>query len=153
MDRKRLIQITVVGSTLLVVVAVAVLPWRHVLALPDSVRIAGRLVHPQPIGTHLYQMDLPSFLLGLLILATLAAVAVVVVDRGRWPSRVIFASGCGIVMLTLFVQQSHATQIFIGSSQIQPGNTVALAAGLVIAIASASWIFQSSPSALRAVTA
>ena len=56
-------------------------------------------------------------------------------------------------LLTLFVQQSHATQIFIGSSQIQPGNTVALAAGLVIAIASASWIFQSSPSALRAVTA
>ena len=153
MDRKRLVQVTVVGSALLVVVAVAVLPWRHVLALPDSVRIAGRPIYPQPIGTHLYQMDLPSFLAGLLILATLAAMAVLVIDRGRWPSLVIFMSGCGIVMLTLFVQQSHATQIFIGSSQIQIGNTVALMAGLVIAIASASWIFQSNRSAHNAATA
>jgi len=141
-DPRRLIQITVAVFALLVVMAVLVLPWRRVLALPESVRIGGRLVHPRPIGAHLYQMDLQLFLVGLLALAIIAAITGLVVDRGPWPSRVMFASGCGIVMLTLYVQQSYATQVFIGSSQIQPGNAVALVAGLVIACVAASRIFR-----------
>ena len=98
-------------------------------------------------------MDLPFFLAGLLTLATLAALAVLAIDRGRWPTWVIFASGCGIVMLVLFVQESPAMYIFIGNSHFQRGTTVALAAGLLIAIASASWILQSRRSAHSAVMA
>ena len=106
MDRKGLIQICCAVSALLVVIAVCVLPWRHVLALPESVRIAGVVIHPQPIGTHLYQMDLPLYLAGLLALAALAVTASLVLDRGRWPALVIVTSGAGIIVLTLFVQQS-----------------------------------------------
>jgi len=150
-DRRRLVQITVAVSALLVIVAVLVLPWRHVLALPDSALIGGRLIHFRPIGAHLYQMNLPLFLVALLTLALIAAVTSLVIDRGRWPSWVIFGLGCGIVVLTLFVQQSYATQVWIGSSQIQPGNAVAVVAGLAMAIGAASWIFQGTRSLHRPV--
>ena len=153
MDRRRLIQITVASSALLVVMAVLVLPWRHVLVLPDSALIGGRSIHFHPIGAHLYQMDLPLFLVALLALAVIAAVTSLVIDRGRWPSWVILGSGCGIVGLTLFVQQSPATQVWIGSSQIQPGNVVALLAGLAIAISAASWVVRSTHSSHRPLAA
>lgn len=121
-------------SLLLVVAAVAFLPWRTVFATPKSVRIAGQLVHPTRFGSHLYQMDLPFYLAGLLILAAVAFGMGLLLDRGRWPSRLIFVSGVGVVVLTLLVQQAPATTVFIGGSHIQPGNTVALLAGFLVTL-------------------
>ena len=153
MDRKRLIRICVAVSVIGVVVAVVVLPWRTVATMPASVHIGGQVFHPPQLGTRLYAMGRPFYLVGLLTLAALAAGGSLVLDRGRWPSRVIFASGVGIVMLVLLVQQSAATDGYLGGGQIQPGNTVALASGLIVTLAATWWMFlRTRPSTQPAAT-
>ncbi len=77
-------------------------------------------------------------LVGLMILAALAAFTGVGQNRGRWPSRVVFVSGVGSVMLALLVQQAPATQALLSSSQIQSGSVAALTKGLIIAVVGAS---------------
>src|ERR1035437_6062853 len=98
MERRRVMQMSLAVSLLLVVGAAVFLPWRTVFAVP-GVRIAGQFVHPTRFGSHLYQMDLPLHLAGLLILAAFAFGMSLLLDRGRWPSRLIFISGVGIVMV------------------------------------------------------
>jgi len=134
-------QMSLAVSLLLVVGAVVFLPWRTVFALPESVRIAGQFAHPTRFGSHLYQMDLPFYLAGLLMLTAVAFSMGLLLDRGRWPSRLIFVSGVGIVVVTLLVQQDPATTVFIGGSQIQPGNTIALLAGFLVTLTGAWAIF------------
>lgn len=154
MDRRRLIQICVFASALAVAVAVAILPWRTVLLVSRSRFQGEQILTPSQGGARLYQMHLPIYLGSLLILAAFAAVAGLVLDRGRWPSRVIFASGVGIVMLTLLIGAHPDPDDLIGSNpQVQPGNTVALVGGLIIAVAGAWWIFMRTRTANRTAPA
>ncbi len=139
MDRRRLIQIVVAVSALAVAVSTFFFSCRTVRAPTDGVRVGGQLVHPFPVGPRLFQMGLPVYMVGLLVLAVAAVVACAVLDRGRWPGRVVFVSGVGITLLTLLVQQSPATEAVLGS-QIQVGSIVALGAGLTISVAGALWI-------------
>jgi hypothetical protein len=141
MERRRVMQMSLAISLLLVVGAVAFLPWRTVFAIP-GVRIAGQFVNPTRFGSHLYQMNLPFYLAGLFMLTAVAVGMGLLLGRGRWPSRLIFLSGVGIVMLTLLVQQAPATTAFIGVSRIQPGNTVALLAGFLVTLTGACAIFR-----------
>jgi hypothetical protein len=107
----------------LVIVAVAFLPWREV-GPPN----------PFVSGSHLPQMGLPWSTAGLVVMAVLAFAMGLFIDRGDWPTRLVIASGVGIVVLVLAVQVNPATSVLITSSwHIHLGDAVAILAGVLIA--------------------
>ena len=122
-DHHPLIQVCLVALSLLVIGAVAFLPWRDI-GLPN----------PFVSGTHLYQMGVPFQMAGLVVLALLALLMGLSIDHGDWPARIVTASGIGIVVLVLIVQLNPATSVLIVSSlHIHLGNAVAIVAGALIA--------------------
>lgn len=95
-------------------------------------------------------MGLPLLLAGLVILALLATLMGLMLDHGDWPSRVITASGIGIVVLVLAVQVNPATSVVIASSRhIHSGNAVAIVAGALIAMVGTLCIFLRAQSARK----
>jgi hypothetical protein len=133
------IQWSLATLSLLVIIAVAVLPWRDV-GPPN----------PFVSGTHLYQMGLPALMVGLVIFALLAPLMGLMLDRGDWPARLITVSGVGIVVLVLLVQHSAATSVLIASSlHIHAGNALAIVAGVLIALVGALCLLQRTGSSRR----
>jgi len=127
----RLTRCVVGVLSLFVIVAVAFLPWRDV-----------GIGNPFHLGAHLYQMGLPVLTAGLVVLALTAAFSGYLLDRGDWPTRLVTASGMGIVVLVLLVQQSAATGVLAVSTwHIHTGNAVAIGAGGLIALIGVSLLF------------
>lgn len=130
-DHQALIQYTLVALALLVIVAVAFLPWRDV-GPPN----------PFVSGSHLYQMGIPMLMAGLVTLALLAFLMSFILDHGDWPARIVTACGIGIVVLVLVVQLDPATSVLIASSlHIHLGNAVAIVAGALIALVGTLCLF------------
>lgn len=122
-DHHPWIQCSLLVLALVVIAAVAFLPWRDV-GPPN----------PFVSGTHLFQMGIPMLMAGLVILALLAPLMGLILDHGDWPARIITLCGIGIVVLVLVVQLNPATSVLIASSlHIHLGNAVAIVAGGLIA--------------------
>ena len=142
MDNRWLIQICVVASALAVVVAVAALPWQSVIAFPEWVRTAGgQLIHDPFRTSRTHSLPDASARAPYRPLDPFGA-RCCFESRSRSRPLAVTGSvlGVGIVMLTLLVQPTLATGASIGSSHIQPGNTVTFVTGLIIALAGASSI-------------